>query len=271
MTTAVVDIGNARIKWAVAAGQRLESIGHARHADAEDAALEAMADALPEGIRRVVVSNVAGDPIAARLAELTMRRFGFGPELVETSREALGVRCGYRDPQRLGVDRWVALLAAFQLARALEPAPRPLCVINAGTAMTLDAVDAAGQHLGGLILPGPRIAADALHRNTRRIGATDMADAPPAGLGLFGKSTDEAVGHAVLLGPAAAFDRAVGLLAAELAARPVVFAAGGDAPLLAKWLETPVRVRADLVLEGLALIAAATPDAGGMFHTSDIA
>jgi type III pantothenate kinase len=263
---AVVDIGNARIKWAhVVAGRhvtgsdgRLVGGGAAVHVDALDAALASLAAALPERLTRIVASNVAGPEMAVRLAELAERRWGIRPELVETAAETLGVRCGYRDPRRLGVDRWVAVVAAHLLATA-SARGAPACVINAGSAYTFDAVDSAGQHLGGLILPGPRIAADALDRSTRRIGPTPPAKRLPAGVDLLGKSTEEAVGHGALLGPAAAFDRAIRIVERALGAAPVVYVAGGDADLLAEWVETEVEVRADLVLEGLALIAAGRP------------
>lgn len=271
MTTLVVDIGNARIKWARVEGEGIAATGHASHPKAVDDALEEFAAALPNRVHRVVVANVAGDLIAAKLTALTVRRFGIEPEFVSTESETLGVRCGYREPARLGVDRWVAIVAAYHAACAAgasgssemlesrDPRARPACVINAGTALTLDAVDAGGQHLGGLIMAGPRIIADALNRNTHRIGATAIAAAAPVGIDLLGKSTDEAVGHGALLGPAAAFDRVIGLIARELGEPPIVFLAGGDGPLLEPWLETPVQTRADFVLEGLALIAAAAP------------
>jgi type III pantothenate kinase len=259
VTTLVVDIGNARIKWAGATDGDITAPAHAPHAGNVEAALEAAVAGFPERVERIVVANVAGDDVAAKLGALTTQRFGRAPEFVAPAAEAFGVRCGYRDPSRLGADRWVTVIAAHHAALGADGTPRAACAINAGTALTLDAVDAAGRHLGGLIMPGPRMTAAALERNTHSIGATVSAAAVPAGLGLFGKSTDEAVGHAALLGPAAAFDRAIALLERELGAPPVVFLAGGDAALLAPWLETTVRLRADFVLEGLALIAAKAP------------
>jgi type III pantothenate kinase len=263
MTTIVIDVGNTRIKWARADRGRLHERGDALHAGNAEAALDAFFETLGVApIERIVVANVGGQALADRLDVAAAERFGVEPEHVETAAEALGVRCAYRDPARLGVDRWVSVIAAYKAAAARQAGPRPACVINAGTALTFDAVDARGQHLGGLILPGPRIAADALARSTRRIGETPTAAAKPAGLGLLGRSTEEAVGHAVLLAPAAAFDRAAAIVARELGMRPVVYLAGGHAGLLRPWLETEVEVEADLVLKGLALIAAETPPGG---------
>lgn len=255
---AVVDVGNARIKWATVAGGRLAGRGAAPHVAALDSAMEALAAGLPETVTRIVAANVAGPEPAARLAAFARERFEVELELVEPEAETLGVRCGYRDPRRLGADRWVTVVAAHVIART-SGAGRPACVINAGSAYTLDAVDSSGQHLGGLILAGPRIAAEALERSTRRIGPTAPAGTFPAGLDLLGKSTDEAVGHGALLGPAAAFDRTIRLVERALGAPPIVYIAGGDAALLSGWLETEVELRADLVLEGLALIAAGRP------------
>jgi type III pantothenate kinase len=128
-------------------------------------------------------------------------------------------------------------------------------VIGAGTAVTFDAVDASGQHLGGLIFAGARLVAAALDRSTSDIGATSLSGAPPSGLGLLGKNTDNAVGHAAMLSVAAALDRAVTRVGTELHATPRVLMTGGDGPHLQAWLETETQLAADLVLEGLALFA----------------
>jgi type III pantothenate kinase len=79
--------------------------------------------------------------------------------------------------------------------------------------------------------------------------------APASGLGLLGASTDEAVAKGALVATAAALDRAVAAVEAELATAPAVFLTGGDAERLAAWLETPTRFSADLVLAGLAYMA----------------
>lgn len=263
MTTVVVDIGNARIKWATAEAGRLRERDNALHAGNVDGAIHALAESLgAEPVERIVVANVAGDVVAERLEAMARARYGVGIELVRTAAETLGVRCAYRDPSRLGVDRWVSVIAAFRAAAARPDGPRPACVINAGTALTFDAVDVRGRHLGGLIMPGPRLAADALARHTHRIGETQPVVGRPSGLKMLGRSTEEAVGFGALLGPAAAFDRATAIVAAELGIPPVVYLAGGEAGALHPWLESEVQVEADLVLKGLALIAAETPPGG---------
>ena len=246
--TVLVDAGNTRIKWATLERGALVRRGSVVHRDAPDAALAALGATLPEK-PRIVVANVAGEPMASRLRSLVAGRPGAALELVATEKERFGVRCAYADPSRLGVDRWVAVLGAFHTARGAA------CVIDAGTAVTFDAVDANGEHLGGLILPCAPLLAAALDRNTSNIGRTAAPAAAARGLDLLGRTTDAAVGHGAWLALAAALDRAARTVAETLGTSPAVYLTGGDAEALSGWLETRVELRADLVLEGLALFA----------------
>jgi type III pantothenate kinase len=244
----LVDIGNTRLKWATLEGRKLVRRGSAVHRDSVDAAIAALANALPPRAH-VIAANVAGAGIEDRLRALVASRRAASLELVATSAERFGVRCAYAEPSRLGVDRWVAVLAAFHAAGGAA------CAIDAGTAVTFDAVDGAGLHLGGLIFPGARLLAGALDRNTSNIGRTAEAPTVARGLDLLGRTTDAAVGNATWLALAAALDRAVATVERALGARPAVFLTGGDAEPLQGWLETQAELRADLVLEGLALFA----------------
>jgi type III pantothenate kinase len=253
---ALVDIGNTRIKWALYDGKKLTQHGSAVHRGGVDAALQTFARALPRELTRVVVANVAGDALERAFRGAVGSR---AVDFVATSAERFGVRCAYPEPHRLGVDRWVALLAAHNLAAGAA------CVIDSGTAVTFDAVAADGAHLGGLILPGARLLASSLDRNTSNIGATPVPAGAPKGLGLLGGDTATAVGHGAMLAISAALDRAVHTVAVALGATPRVYLTGGDATPLREWLETQVEPRADLVLEGLALFAAehASPQTKG--------
>jgi type III pantothenate kinase len=251
----VIDIGNTRIKWARVEEGRLSRTGDAVHRGATDHAFAALAAALPKDLSRAIVANVAGDTVARQLTELLQRRSRVVPEFVAVQAEQFGVKCAYADPSRLGIDRWIGVIAAHHLASGAA------CVIDAGTAATFDAVDSRGRHLGGLIMPGPQLLAAALDHNTSNIGATLAAGAVPIGLDLLGKSTDAAVGNGAMLALAGALDRAVDAVETALAERATVYLTGGDGPPLRGWLETEVELKADLVLEGLALFAGAPPGA----------
>jgi type III pantothenate kinase len=192
---------------------------------------------------------VAGERVAERLRALAAARPGTSLTLVATSAQRFGVRCAYSDPSKLGVDRWVAVLAAYHLAGGAA------CAIDAGTAVTFDAVDGTGSHLGGLIFPSAPLLAAALDRNTSNIGSTAAAPAVARGLDLLGRNTDAAVGHAAWLALSSALDRAVATVERALGMRPAVYLTGGYADALRGWLETRVELRADLVLEGLKLFA----------------
>jgi type III pantothenate kinase len=246
--TVLVDIGNTRVKWATLLEGELVDRGSAVHRDSLDDAVAALAAELPAK-GRIVAANVAGERVAERLRALVAARPGTSLTLVTTSAERFGVRCAYADPSRLGVDRWVAVLAAYHTARGAA------CAISAGTAVTFDAVDGAGTHLGGLILPSAPLVAAALDRNTSNIGSTSAAPAVTRGLELLGRNTDAAVGNAAWLALASALDRAVATVERALGTRPAVYLSGGDADALRGWLETRVELRADLVFEGLKLFA----------------
>lgn len=247
---ALIDVGNTRIKWALLESGALMAQDGAVHRGELDAALAMLDAALPSNVTRAVVANVAGAALATRLRELLERR-GVAVEIVASTAARCGVRCAYADPSRLGVDRWLAVIAAYGAARGAA------CVVSAGTAATFDAVDAAGRHLGGLIVPGTRLMAAALERETSNIGSTPPAQGVPRGIDVLGRDTATAVGHGTMLALAAAVDRAAARVAAVLGAPPRLYLTGGDGALLQPWLETSAELRADLVLEGLALVAAA--------------
>jgi type III pantothenate kinase len=256
-----IDCGNSRIKWARFVGARAHDRGAASLRD--DDAFAVLGGALGggqgdghgggqgDGAARVVVANVAGEAIAGRIRAVVVERLGIEPEFARVEARAHGIECAYRDPATLGVDRWLAMVAARRQGDG------PFAVVGAGTAVTFDAVDAAGRHLGGLILPGDRLMIEALAANTGRIPSVPPAGDFIPGLALLGRSTAEAVGHGARLAIAAAIDRALALVAAALEAEPTLLLTGGDAEALAGWLASKGEVRADLVLDGLAVIAAA--------------
>lgn len=249
-----IDCGNTRIKWARFESGRRYGEGFADlRGDAD--AYAVLSDALiiqaerAEGIDRVCVANVAGAQVAERIAATVTSALGIEPEFIAVRPKAFGVECAYREPETLGVDRWLAMIAARRLVDG------PFAVICAGTAATFDAVDAAGRHLGGLIFPGDRLMIEAMAQNTKQIPSVDPVGHVVSGLDLLGRSTAEAVGHGTRLALAAAVDRAIATVTDALSVDPAVIVTGGDATALAEWLASKTTVRADLVLDGLAAVA----------------
>ncbi len=262
----LVDIGNTRLKWALlspheGAGNPAARLrpggaggytpGHLR------AAFEAEWPDL-HGITRVWAVCVAGVAVAAQLEDWVRNRWRVPCHFLHASATAAGVRNAYREPGQLGDDRWAALIGA----RAGEPGR--VCVIDCGTALTLDVLDAQGQHQGGLIVPGLALMRHALARRSADVGGalaqtTNAVDRDPTVAGLrLGVDTPGCVANGT-------FQALTGLITQVLIAlAPAgigvsVLCTGGDAPAIMAGLARdglpPLRHVPELVLQGLAQVA----------------
>lgn len=146
-----IDIGNSRVKWAQFDGDYVIAHGAFGY-DKKNLVDKLIRADLPLRSQMVWLSNVAGAEVVELISQLLDQQRCPGYQFASTQTQQCGVRNGYRQPQQLGVDRWLAMLAAFHMPqRAVDQA---LCVIDCGTALTLDVLDATGQHLGGYIAPG---------------------------------------------------------------------------------------------------------------------
>ncbi|HXR51416.1 MAG TPA: type III pantothenate kinase, partial [Steroidobacteraceae bacterium] len=150
MNALLLDAGNSRIKWALVREGRLGPLQAAEVGDAD--ALGEWLERAPE-IERVLASSVAGPEVERALGNALRRGGAPAAEFMQSSARAAGVSNGYRNPQQLGVDRWVGAVAAWNLAGCY----RTVCAISIGTALTIDVVDHDGVHRGGLIAPSPTL------------------------------------------------------------------------------------------------------------------
>jgi type III pantothenate kinase len=171
MTFLAIDIGNTRLKWAQYAAPQPGAALLAHGA----VFLETI-DNLAENDWKTLAApgsmlgcNVAGDGVKRRIEE-QLELWDVEPRWVVSAPHAAGVTNGYDHPGRLGVDRWVAMIGARHRVLA-EPQPRPVLVVMVGTAVTVDAVDATGRFLGGLILPGFGLMLKALEMGTAGLKA----------------------------------------------------------------------------------------------------
>lgn len=244
----LVDLGNSRIKWALWCDGRLTPTRAAAYASwrREDFARRVFS-ALPADGRTLVVS-VAAAATERRLSAAARRATGRAPTFIRTRRRAAGVTTRYTEPWRLGVDRFVGVIAAHHLAGA-----HAVCVVSAGTAVTLDLVDARGIHHGGAILPGADLMVQSLLARTA--GIERRARGGSAGRELFARSTAAAIAQGARYALAAVVERAVAEARRRLGQTPILVLTGGAAQDLGPLLERRYFDVPQLVLLGAALCA----------------
>ncbi len=247
----LIDIGNTRIKSAVVVNGELQAWPElaTRAPDTLTAwPLELVRDAAPT---RVLVANVAGPEIAGELAQFAFEHWGVEAEFLRPRRTCAGMTTTYRDPLQLGVDRWLAALAGWTRQRGA------VCVVDIGTALTVDVVTAAGQHRGGLIAPGPELMRRSLTAGTAQLRsqAIEVVDS-------FADNTADAIS----LGCSAAVRGLLADVRARLArlARDTTgdvfewYLTGGGAAAITDLMPWPHHSDPLLVLRGL-MIAASEP------------
>ena len=263
--TLLVDLGNTRLKWAwLNAGDRpgrMHAAVYVSTSAGRQVVIKELQTLLPplRAGDRVVAVSVAKPAVRHRFSAAVRKAGAAAPWFVTSSLQVAGLRSGYREPWRLGADRWVALAGALPLAR-------DVLVVDAGTAVTIDLLDATGRHHGGCILPGSGLMMGSLLEGTggiRRRAAPGGSSAGVAALRrrgsdrVFASATREAIEAGAQLAIVAAIERAVAAAVALLGRRPQLLLTGGDAARLAREIGIRHEVRPALVLEGLAAIFAA--------------
>ena len=237
-----IDAGNTRIKWGVGDARQWRDRGAI--ATAQASGLAAAWPALPAGMR-AIASNVAGPGVRGQIESACARR-GVAVTFIRSAAQALGVANGYRDPAQLGTDRWAGIVAAHHAGRGNK------LVVNAGTALTIDALSADGRFLGGLIVPGPALMRRSLDHGTADLRATEGAFAP------FPMSTPDAITTGAIQAGAGAIARMITAMGDAGLAVDLLIVSGGAAGELEPHLPMPASMNENLVLDGLALLAHAT-------------
>jgi type III pantothenate kinase len=232
-----LDLGNSRAKWRIEA---LNLSGNLPRASLGD---PGSYPALWAGIKpdQIRLASVLNDSDTEVVIAALQQHFSCALGRAYSCAEAGGVFNGYADPARLGVDRWLALLAARQLVAG------DVIVVDAGTALTLDLLTGQGQHLGGYILPGVSRQVESLFSGTGRVQLRASSLQPRF---KAGRATEDAVAAAITAAIAGLFS-----CARQQLPSAHWCLTGGDV----EWLKVicdeqcvQVTLRPDLVLEGLA-------------------
>lgn len=240
----LVDVGNTRIKWVLWDGVQYVDQGHLLHKDSNRATLGAQLWAHLERPHRAIIANVVGAEMGVALDHWLRKTWSLQADFVRSQAAGFGVKNAYSAPSQLGVDRWVAMIGAKDLLQ------QPCCIIDCGTAITIDALSEQGSHLGGVIFPGIRLMRQSLYRDTSQI-PEEQSD----GVVLLGSSTRECVSGGTVYAVAAAIDGITRRMEETLGQGSQRLLTGGDAETLLPYLQGSYRLEPDLIFHGLQVIA----------------
>ncbi len=253
MTFIALDVGNTRLKWAMYDSPRLDASLLSQGAVFLEN-IDRLADedwkSLPPA-NRMLGCIVAGDALRRRVDE-QLELWDLTPRWVVPSANEAGLHNGYDYPTRLGADRWVAMIGA--LARMKQQTanhvPRPMVVVMVGTAVTVEAIDAQGHFLGGLILPGHGIMLRALESGTAglRVPTGEVCEFPT--------NTSDALTSGGTYAIAGAVERMVQHVRARCKDEPLCYMTGGAGWKMAPSMSVQFELVDSLIFDGLRQIAA---------------
>ena len=246
----LIDLGNTRLKWAQYASPRPDAMLLAQGAEFLEN-IEKLSDGAWRGLAapaHILGCAVAADAVKRRLQE-QMELWDVSPQWVVASEAEAGLRNGYDYPTRLGSDRWVAMIGAYHrmLGRGT---PRPMVVVMVGTAVTVEALDATGKFLGGLILPGHGIMLRALESGTAGLHV------PTGEVREFPTNTSDALTSGGTYAIAGAVERMVQHVRSHCGAEPMCVMTGGAGWKMAPSMSVPFELVDNLIFDGLLQLAA---------------
>ncbi|OYW37602.1 MAG: type III pantothenate kinase [Hydrogenophilales bacterium 12-61-10] len=228
----LVDAGNTRVKWVLVTENRWSDEGAADYAD-----LSALAQKAPASVK-CAIASVAGSARNTQLSRL-LSDWDITPVWLKSEAQFLDLKNLYSTPSQLGVDRWMSMIAARRRHSG------DTLVVSLGTAMTIDALSAEGEFLGGMIIPGYRLMERCLQEGTAQVGSDNGS------WQAFPKNTADAVQSGIVAAMCGAIQMQYSRLAEKCRCIPLILLTGGDAEMLMPYLDLPVEQVPYLVLEGI--------------------
>ena len=249
MNFLAIDVGNTRLKWALYDRPHPDAVLLAHGAEFLEN-IETLSEGpwatlpVPD---KMLGCIVAGDAVKRRVQE-QMELWDFTPQWVVASAAEAGLTNGYDHPTRLGADRWVAMVGARQRMLAMGQ-QRPLVVVMVGTAVTVEAIDAQGRFLGGLILPGHGIMLRALESGTAGLHV------PTGEVRPFPTNTSDALTSGGTYAIAGACERMVQHLRSHTGMEPMCIMTGGAGWKMAPSMSIQFELVDNLIFDGLLTLA----------------
>ena len=242
--TLLIDLGNSSLKWTFVEGDRLNEVKRISHQQKLlEHQLEQVWDNIPPP-KTVWVVAVASQSLQDDLRQWMERHWSAPVHFMATEKSAIGVTCAYKRPAELGVDRWAAILAAYHYH------PQGVCVLDCGTAITLDLMHGDGRHLGGYILPGFELMRQSLISNT---AITLVDNELPSGE--WGNSTASCIDLGGRKAVASLVESSIERLQAAGVCDPALVLTGSSVNEIVPMIEIDYEIREQLVLEGLLMYA----------------
>ncbi|WP_293647280.1 type III pantothenate kinase [Thiolapillus sp.] len=240
-----IDLGNSRIKWMP---ENLQGCSDMRAMKYNCGHLSEVLDSawrFADRPEQLWLASVAGSETDNELTAWVRDAWELTPHVMKVSAADCGLTCGYLQPEQLGVDRWAAMISAYRYS------PDGVCVVDCGTAVTLDMVDASGRHLGGYILPGVQAMKHKLLQET----AIDMEEQYIRTGQEWGNSTVTCVELGTRKAVVALIEQSIERLQAAGICDPGLILTGGEAGLIEPLMQIDCQRRDRLVLEGIRLYA----------------
>ena len=242
----LMDIGNTRIKWGVLENRVISGIGSLLTPHSSDFDLKSLFLSVSSDVKSIVASCVLSKETQAKLAELISDHFKLAIEFIEPKNRFSGLTNGYNNPSKLGADRWAAMIGAHNEFGG------NILVVDMGTAITIDYINAKGVHKGGQILPGLKSFFNILDQSTGSINTKiNINDTAAQDIKKWGKNADDAVISGAMSAISGAINAAVFSFKIE-DSMPSVILTGGDAIYYKDVFDYSLSYRPNLVLEGLA-------------------
>ena len=234
-TVLMIDLGNSRLSWAFYSGGNISTPKNC--STMAEISLEIEAEWRDISPVPVYIANVAGSELQQMLSRWFETHWNTTPILLQSQRRAHGVTNAYQQVTDLGVDRWLGLIGARAMSQL------PVCVVDCGSAVTIDVMDANGIHQGGMIIPGFEMMLSSLRRGTA-IPDMILFDGNP---GLLGKSTPECILNGCSNTIAAIIDSV--MRSGSQLQRLIM--TGGNAAMISHLLEHSSTLIPDLVFRGI--------------------
>ena len=247
-----IDAGNTRVKWRLTEVRngtpvKMSSDGDftmpGNTTEGDECFCKAVAGKIANAVvERVLISNVRGVGFRKNFTEFAKDAWGMVPEFANSTNYCAGVTNGYTEPDKLGVDRWLAILAAYNMAKT------DCCILNCGTTITFDIVSGEGKHEGGYIVPGLQLMRDSLFSKSPVL----VANPESANSLSPGHDTSAAINNGI-------FSAIIGFVTAMKSAQSLIksqsvwFVSGGDGEIISRHLAWETRLCPSLVLDGLTL------------------